>query len=132
MKLFKTDMSPALSIQLAGFAQNELGRERIFFSTLHGQAATVNNLSYGWSDTKAANEFLNTPIEMLISGDITENKNTSNFAGLSLSYSSAAEETKVNGEVMGTEKAQEKKVNLVYPTKSCWALSGLCPNQLLY
>lgn len=109
MKLFKTDMSPALPIQLAGFAQNELGRERIFFSTLHGQAATVNNLSYWVGDTKAANEFLNTPIEMLISGDITENKNTSNFAGLSLSYSSAAEETKVNGEVMGTEKAQEKK-----------------------
>lgn len=109
MKLFKTDMSPALSIQLAGFAQNELGRERIFFSTLHGQAATVNNLSYWVGDTKAANEFLNAPIEMLISGDMSENKNTSNFAGLSLSYSSAADETKVNGEVLGAEKAEEKK-----------------------
>ncbi|MDY9921956.1 MAG: LCP family protein [Synergistota bacterium] len=113
MKLFKTDMSPALSIQLAGFAQNELGRERIFFSTLHGQAATVNNLSYWVGDTKAANEFLNAPIEMLISGDITENKNTSNFAGLSLSYSSAADETKVNGEVIGAEKPEEKKAETV-------------------
>ncbi len=109
MKLFKTDMSPALSIQLAGFAQNELGRERIFFSTLHGQAATINNLSYWVGDAKSANEFLDTPIEMLISGDITENKNTSNFAGLSLSYSSAADETKVNGEVLGAEKPEEKK-----------------------
>ena len=109
MKLFKTDMSPALSIQLAGFAQNELGRERIFFSTLHGQAAIVNNLSYWVGDTKAANEFLNAPIEMLISGDMTENKNTNNFAGLSLSYSSAADETKVNGEVLGAEKIQDKK-----------------------
>lgn len=109
MKLFKTDMSPALAIQLAGFAQNELGRERIFFSTLHGQAAMVNNLSYWVGDTKAANEFLNAPIEMLISGDMTENKNTSNFAGLSLSYSSAADETKVNGETIGHEKKEEKK-----------------------
>ena len=109
MKLFKTDMSPALSIQLAGFAQNELGRERIFFSTLHGQAAIVNNLSYWVGDTKAANEFLNAPIEMLISGDMTENKNTNNFAGLSLSYSSAADETKVNGEVLGSEKIEDKK-----------------------
>ena len=109
MKLFKTDMSPALAIQLAGFAQNELGRERIFFSTLHAQAAMVNNLSYWVGDTKAANEFLNAPIEMLISGDMTENKNTSNFAGLSLSYSSAADETKVNGETIGHEKKEEKK-----------------------
>ncbi len=112
MKLFKTDMSPALSIQLAGFAQNELGRERIFFSTLHGQAATVNNLSYWVGDTKSANEFLNAPIEMLVSGDMTENKNISNFAGLSLSYSSAIDETKVNGEVLGAEKAEEKKAEL--------------------
>jgi LCP family protein required for cell wall assembly len=109
MKLFKTDMSPALSMQLAGFAQNELGRERIFFSTLHGQAATVNNLSYWLGDTKTANEFLNAPVEMLISGDIKENQNTNNFAGLSLSYSSAAEETKVNGHVLGEEKTKEKK-----------------------
>lgn len=109
MKLFKTDMSPALAMQLAGFAQNELGRERIFFSTLHGQAATVNNLSYWLGDTKTANEFLNAPVEMLISGDIKENQNTNNFAGLSLSYSSAAEETKVNGHVIGEETAKEKK-----------------------
>ena len=78
MKLFKTDMSPALAIQLAGFAQNELGRERIFFSTLHGQAAMVNNLSYWVGDTKAASEFLNAPIEMLISGDMTEKKKPEN------------------------------------------------------
>ncbi len=103
MKLFKTDISPALAIQLAGFAQNELGRERIFFSTLHGQAATVNNLSYWIGDTKAANEFLNAPLEMLISGDVAENRNTNNFAGLSLSYSSAADENG-NGKASGTEK----------------------------
>ena len=122
MKLFKTDMSPALSIQLAGFAQNELGRERIFFSTLHGQAATINNLSYWVGDTKSANEFLDTPIEMLISGDITENKNTSNFAGLSLSYSSAADETKVNGEVLGAEKAEEKKAEPLMSNEDLLAL----------
>ena len=39
MKLFKTDMSATLAVQLAGFVQNELGRERIFFSTLHGEPA---------------------------------------------------------------------------------------------
>lgn len=110
MKLFKTDMSLALAVQLAGFAKNELGRERIFFSTLHGQAATVNNLSYWIGDTKAANEFLNAPVEILISGDISESKNTNNFAGLSLSYSSAVEETKVNSqEVSELIEEVEKK-----------------------
>lgn len=111
MKLFKTDMSPGLAIQLAGFAQNELGRDRIFFSTLHGQAAIVNNLSYWVGDTKAANEFLNAPVEMLISGEIKDNKNTSNYAGLSLSYSSAAEETKVNGEPVSKEKTEAAMTN---------------------
>lgn len=107
VKLFKTDMSPALAIQLAGFAQNELGRERIFFSTLHGQAATVNNLSYWIGDTKAANDFLNAPVEALLSGDIRENNNTNSFAGLSLTYSSAAEETKrTNGEAAVNSPAE--------------------------
>lgn len=122
MKLFKTDMSPALSMQLAGFAQNELGRERIFFSTLHGQAATVNNLSYWLGDTKAANEFLNAPVEMLISGDIKENQNTNNFAGLSLSYSSAAEETKVNGHILGEEKPKDKKTGTMMSNEDLLSL----------
>lgn len=130
MKLFKTDMSPALSIQLAGFAQNELGRERIFFSTLHGQPATINNLSYWIGDTKAANEFLNAPIELLISGDIAENKNTSNFAGLSLSYSSAAEETKTNGEVMGAEKAQQEKSEPVMSNQELLSLIRSMPESI--
>jgi len=109
MKLFKTDMSPGLAIQLAGFAQNELGRERIFFSTLYGQAATINNLSYWIGDTKSANDFLNAPLEMLISGDVKENKNTNSFAGLSLSYSSAVEDTKLNGETSKKEETADKK-----------------------
>lgn len=114
MKLFKTDMSPALAIQLAGFAQNELGRERIFFSTLHGQAAMINNLSYWVGDTESANQFLNAPVEMLISGDINENKNTSNYAGLSLSYSSAADEaneTKTTGEGAAEVKKEDKNIS---------------------
>ncbi|NLD06395.1 MAG: LCP family protein [Synergistaceae bacterium] len=122
MKLFKTDMSPGLAMQLAGFAKNELGRERIFFSTLHGQAATVNNLSYWIGDTKAANEFLNIPVEMLISGDIKESKDTNNFAGLSLSYSSAAEETKVNGHVLGEVKKEEKKAEALMSNKDLLSL----------
>lgn len=122
MKLFKTDMSPGLAMQLAGFAKNELGRERIFFSTLHGQAATVNNLSYWIGDTKAANEFLNIPVEMLISGDIKESKDTNNFAGLSLSYSSAAEETKVNGQVLGEVKKEEKKAEALMSNKDLLSL----------
>ena len=109
MKLFKTDMSPGLAVQLAGFAQNELGRERIFFSTLHGQAAMINNLSYWVGDTESANKFLSTPVEILISGDVEENKNTNNYAGLSLSYSSAADETKANGGSESGEREQELK-----------------------
>lgn len=93
MKLFKTDMTPGLALQLAGFAQNQLGRDRIFFSTLHGEASTIDNLSYWLGDTKIANTFLNAPIESLISGDINMDSASSNFAGLSLSFTSALEET---------------------------------------
>lgn len=93
MKLFKTDMPPKLAIQLAGFVQNELGRDRIFFSTLHGTAATIGNLSYWLGDVKLANAFLNASVEELISGDLQENSSDSRFAGISLAYSNAMENT---------------------------------------
>lgn len=92
MQLFKTDMPSALAVQLAGFVQNELGRERIFFSMLHGQAATIDNLSYWLGDKKAAEAFLSTPVDVMMSGDIGEKPSTSNFAGLSLNYTSALED----------------------------------------
>lgn len=72
MKIFKTDMSPTLAVQLAGFVQNELGRERMFFSMLPGEPAMIDRLSYWMGDVKAANAFLNAPVEALVSGDVTE------------------------------------------------------------
>ena len=109
MKLFKTDMSPALAIQLAGFVQNELGRDRIFLSTLHGRAAMIDNLSYWIGDTDSANAFLNAPIEVLISGDLQEkNPSGDNYAGLSLSYSSAVDE---GNEKPKTSSADDSKKN---------------------
>lgn len=92
MKIFKTDMKPSLAIALAGFVQGELGRDRIFFSTLHGEAAMINRLSYWIGDVKAANAFLDAPISALISGDISDNAKDSHYAGLSLTYSSALDE----------------------------------------
>ncbi len=110
MKLFKTDMSPAFAVQLAGFVQNELGRERIFLSTLHGRAETIDRLSYWIGDTESANAFLNAPIEVLISGDLNEESADSNYAGLSLSYSSAADTLQSNdGKTTSQERKEEKK-----------------------
>ena len=72
MKIFKTDMSPTLAVQLAGFVQNELGRDNIYFSTLHGEPAMINRLSYWIGDTQSAKAFLNAPVAELASGDVTE------------------------------------------------------------
>ncbi len=72
MQIFKTDMSPTLAVQLAGFVQNELGRERMFFSMLPGEPVMIDRLSYWMGDVKAANAFLEAPVEALISGDGTE------------------------------------------------------------
>ena len=92
MKLFKTDMSATLAVQLAGFVQNELGRERIFFSTLHGEPAMINRLSYWVGNVDSANAFLSAPVDTLISGDVSLDK-SSKYAGISLAYSSAADES---------------------------------------
>ncbi len=92
MKILKTDMSATLAIQLAGYVQNELGRERIFFSTLHGQPAMIDRLSYWVGDVNSANAFLNTSIDVLISGDTSLDR-SSKYAGISLAYSSAADDS---------------------------------------
>lgn len=72
MKIFKTDMSPTLAVQLAGFVQNELGRDNMYFSTLHGEPAMINRLSYWIGDTASAKAFLNAPVAELQSGDVKE------------------------------------------------------------
>ncbi|MCF0247435.1 MAG: LCP family protein [Synergistes sp.] len=71
MKIFQTDMSPTLAVQLAGFIQNEMGRDRIFFSMLPGEPIMVDRLSYWSGDLKAAKAFLDAPVAELISGDVT-------------------------------------------------------------
>jgi len=111
MKLFKTDMSPGLAIQLAGFVQNELGRDRIFLSTLHGRAAMIDNLSYWIGDTDSANAFLNAPIDVLMSGDLKEKNKSSddNYAGLSLSYSSAMEDENTEKAASSSKNSDKKK-----------------------
>ena len=72
MKIFRSDMSPTLAVQLAGFIQNELGRERMFFSVLPGEPVMIDNLSYWKGDLDAAKAFLNASIDALVSGDVTE------------------------------------------------------------
>ncbi len=105
MKILKTDMSATLAVQLAGFVQNELGRERIFFSTLHGQPAMIDRLSYWVGDVNSANAFLNASIDMLISGDTSLDK-SSQYAGISLAYSSAADDSPADS---AQKREQQKK-----------------------
>ena len=105
MKILKTDMSATVAVQLAGFVQNELGRERIFFSTLHGQPAMIDRLSYWVGDVNSANAFLNASIDMLISGDTSLDK-SSQYAGISLAYSSAADDSPADS---AQKREQQKK-----------------------
>ena len=72
MKIFRTDMSPTLAVQLAGFIQNEIGRDKMFFSMLPGDSVLIDKLSYWKGDLKAAKAFLNAPVDKLISGDLKE------------------------------------------------------------
>lgn len=113
MKLVKTDMSPALSILLAGFVQNEIGRERIFFSTLPGKSVTMNNLSYWLGDSKVANEFLTAPIESLLSRDL--HISGDRFAGVSIGYSAATDEngkkTSTSGDENDSGNNQESSIS---------------------
>ena len=71
MKIFRTDMSTSFALQLAGFIQNEVGRENILFSTLRGTPATIDGLSYWMGDVRDAKRFLNAPLAEL-NGEQTE------------------------------------------------------------
>lgn len=83
-------MSTSFALQLAGFIQNEVGRENMFFGTLRGTPATIDGLSYWMGDLRDAKRFLNAPVEELIgtsaeavyedksvsSSDVSENRTT--------------------------------------------------------
>ena len=62
-------MSTSFALQLAGFIQNEVGRDKMLFSTLRGTPATIDGLSYWMGDV--AKRFLNAPFEEL-TGEKTE------------------------------------------------------------
>ena len=62
MKFIKTDMSPTLALQLASFMKKELKRENIYFSTLHGQPAIIDKLSYWMGDVERAKTFISSNI----------------------------------------------------------------------
>lgn len=101
IKLIRTDMPLSLAVQLAGFISNEIGRERIFFSTLTGKPATVDKLSYWLGDVKAAAGFLDAPIEELMNGELEQGLDR--FAGMPIGYSSALEENGKNTPANGGE-----------------------------
>ena len=71
MKIFRTDMSTSFALQLAGFIQNEVGRDKMLFSTLRGTPATIDGLSYWMGDVRDAKRFLNAPLAEL-TGEQTE------------------------------------------------------------
>lgn len=62
MKFIRTDMSPTLTLQLAGFMKKELKRENIYFSTLHGQPVIIDKLSYWIGDIDKAKKFITSDI----------------------------------------------------------------------
>lgn len=76
MKIFKTDMSTSFALQLAGFIQNEVGRERMFFATLSGKPAMIDNISYWMGDVQSAQLFLNTPVDRLLASENETVENT--------------------------------------------------------
>lgn len=71
MKIFRTDMPTSFALQLAGFIQNEVGRENMLFSTLRGTPAIIDGLSYWMGDVRDAKRFLNAPLAEL-NGEQTE------------------------------------------------------------
>ena len=71
MKIFRTDMPTSFALQLAGFIQNEVGRDKMLFSTLRGTPATIDGLSYWMGDVRDAKRFLNAPLAEL-TGEQTE------------------------------------------------------------
>lgn len=111
MKLVRTDMPLTLAVQLAGFISNEIGRERIFFSTLLGKPATINKLSYWLGDVQAATAFLEAPIEELLSGELDQ---SDRYGDYPIGYSSALDEngkhtpTSGDGASRGTANAKEE------------------------
>lgn len=110
-KVFKTDMSSTLAVQLAGFIQNELGRERIFFTILYGKAVTIDKLSYWMGDVKATQTFLHAPIEELMTKEL--NLGSFMYGNINLTYSSALdkdeEEALLNGENESEKEAEADK-----------------------
>ena len=94
MKIFRSDMSPTLAVQLAGFIQNELGRERMFFSVLPGEPVMIDNLSYWKGDLDAAKAFLNASIDALVSGDVTEGNGRN---ARQVDFSTAGDDTSSDG-----------------------------------
>ena len=123
MKIFKTDMSPTLAVQLAGFVQNELGRERIFVSMLPGEPVMIDRLSYWIGDVKAANAFLEAPTEALISGDVTEGngKNAKQVQFTSAADGAVSKDSPEEGEAApaaGVKKDEMTKEELLALIKS--------------
>ncbi|MEG1836676.1 MAG: LCP family protein [Synergistaceae bacterium] len=78
MKLFKTDMSPTLAIQLAGFVKNELKRENIYFYTLKGEPALIDKLSYWIGDVQDIKEFINADMSLSKSAPAHDNGEKNN------------------------------------------------------
>ena len=125
INLVRTDMSATLAIQLAGYVQNEIGLERVFFATLTGKPAMVDKLSYWLGDVQAATEFLDTPIEQLMSGDLHQNGNK--YGGISIGYSSALDANgkppaqvgaDVDGDKQGKQEDMLSKEQLIELVKS--------------
>lgn len=104
IKIFKTDISPMLALQLAGFIQNELPKNQIFFTTLHGKPDIIGKLSYWIGDVDEAKLFISEPLEVLLTGGNGELNKPSTFAGVSMQYSNATDDINKNNSTNGNEK----------------------------
>jgi LCP family protein required for cell wall assembly len=97
IQVFKTDIPTTLAVQLAGFIKNEIGRENIYFSTLHGEPKMIGGGSFWIGDVSSATVFLDAPFTALKSGDKNlVKKLNEQYGGYNLGYSSAMDESKKN------------------------------------
>ncbi len=117
MKIFRTDMPTSFALQLAGFIQNEVGREQMIFTTLPGTSPTIDGLSYWMGDVRSAKRFLNAPFEEL-TGEKTENevKETKEENKARASIATAADDEMTGEKLTGLVQAMPESVAVLNGT----------------
>jgi|GEM_PF-128620 len=118
IQVFRTDMPSTLAVQLAGFVKNEIGRENIYFSTLHGEPKMIAGGSYWIGDVSSATAFLDAPLTAFKSGDKSlDKKLNEKYGGYQLGYSSALDDGKRDNNSNISKKGIAADTDIISLTK---------------